>query len=67
MVLFIVRAQPIKRREIKMEESTNNQAISNTAVIEEPVTKWQYTTLLALTIMASLVSFVVVMIEANTR
>jgi len=50
-----------------MDESTNNQTGSNTAVIEEPVTKWQYTTLLALTIMASLVSFVVVMIEANTR
>ncbi|MGF1791656.1 hypothetical protein L4D21_13710 [Photobacterium profundum] len=50
-----------------MEESTNNQTVLNRAVIEEPVTKWQYAMLIALTIMASLISFVVVMIEANTR
>lgn len=50
-----------------MEASPKNQAVTNIIAVEEPVTKWQYTTLLALTIMASLISFVVVMIEANTR
>ncbi|WP_281223164.1 hypothetical protein [Photobacterium sanguinicancri] len=50
-----------------MNKSTNNQKATHAMAIEEPVTKWQHTALLSLFIMASLISFIVVMIEANTR